>query len=892
MDITLNISYTTKFGEELSVNILNKKITSSHRMTTFDGKVWTCKLKVNIKNEPLEYYYSVVYADGKTLRSEWREQMHRVEISATFKEITLFDRWMDIPKEAHLYSSAFTQCINKRSITQGEKNNFSRAIQLKVRAPQLSKNQRLRLVGEEDVLGAWNPLKALTMYEHNFNEWIAQINTEELFGKKITFKFIITSNDETEEVIWEEGPNRSIEIPNIKEGNLVVLELSPALFSISDIKCAGTLVPVFSLRSKKSFGVGDFGDLKKMIDWVALTGQRVLQILPINDTTSTGTWNDSYPYNPTSVFALHPQYASFESLPKIANPKERKRFESLRQRLNKLEFLDYEKVNNAKNQYLKILFSQEGQNMMASKEFKAFFESNSSWLVPYAQYCFFREKFNTADFSLWTGHKNFKEKDRKILSNPLNPQYKEVAYFYFVQFILYSQMKEVHEYARSKGVILKGDVPIGVNRLSCEVWQKPHYFNIKYQTGAPPDDFATKGQNWGFPTYNWQEMEKDDFLWWRNRLSNMAKFFDAYRIDHVLGFFRIWEIPIDAVDGLLGQFSSSLGLTKTEIEACGLTFKENLFLEPFITDEVLEEVFEDMASQVRDSYLEKIDNLRYRLKKEYATQRKVKQAFHGDVSPSAIKLKEGLYTLISDVLFVRDHRDNSKFHPRISAKSSFIYKSLSESDKALFCEIYNDYFYHRNNHFWYLRAMSKLPRITQSTRMLTCAEDLGMIPECVPWVMNELKMLSLEMQSMPKALGLKFGILSCNPYLSVCMISSHDTPTLRGWWDEDEERTQSYYNSSLHKYGYAPHPLPGWLAKEIIVKHLACPSMLCVIAIQDWMAIDENIRCKDPNIERVNIPANPHHYWRYRMHIPLEDIIENKLFCQTIKSLIQENKRT
>ena len=657
------------------------------------------------------------------------------------------------------------------------------------------------------------------------------------------------------------------------------------------IKLSGTLVPVFSLRSNASFGIGDFGDLKKVIDWIAATNQRVLQVLPINDTTITHTWTDSYPYSCISIFALHPQYADLTLLPKIKDAKKCAEFESLRIQLNAFAQIDYEKVNDAKTKYLHEIYLQEGKKIFDSAEFKKFFVESESWLVPYAQYSFLRDKNSTADFSKWNGHAAWNEADRKALSTSGSKEYKEVEFFYFVQYILNSQMEAVHKYARSKGVILKGDIPIGVNRNGCDVWMEPKYFNLNGQAGAPPDDFSVNGQNWGFPTYNWDEMIKDDCAWWVRRFQNMNKFFDAYRIDHVLGFFRIWEIPVDAVHGLLGQFSPALGMTREEIEAYGLHFNEDQFTRQFISDWILDRVFKEHAGEVKSKYLIHSHDDIWVMKPEYDTQRKVETAFESKSSDSDILIRDGLYSLISNVLFVRDHKDINKFHPRISAQFDFTYEALYDTDKEIFNRIYNDYFYRRNNQFWYREAMKKLPKLVQATRMLVCAEDLGMVPDCVPWVMNELKILSLELQSMPKDSHVRFGHLSRNPYRSVCTISSHDMPTLRQWWDEDNERTQAYYNSMLYRGGAAPHPLPGWLARDIISRHLTSPSILCVLSIQDWLSIDEKLRLADQNAERINIPANPKHYWRYRMHVKIEDLINNIDFKENITELINQSGR-
>lgn len=898
MNILLNITYDTSFGEELVLNLITGReegsiVTTPYRMHTNDGHVWKCDLNLGLETGThIDYYYTVVRGETTVVRSEWVVEPHRLELtSMRGGPFVVYDHWLGIPSDSYLYSSAFTDCIRRRRMSPAPLVNYPVTARVKVRAPQLKGRERLVLVGSDLSLGAWNVADGVTMYEHNYNEWVADIDVTRLAGRTFEFKFVAVDVHDPGDLLWEDGMNRRIDLPDMKENQVVVYELDEAFFPIYDVRCAGTQVPVFSLRSRTSFGVGDFGDLKKMVDWISKTQQRVLQLLPINDTTTTHTWTDSYPYSCISIFALHPQYVDLNALPPIEDEAERQRFEALRQELNALPRIDYERVNNAKTEYLQILYGQEGKKVLASAEFKRFFDEAGIWLVPYAQYCYLREKYGTADFSRWPDHNHFDESERKALSGQRNVAFKNVAFYYYVQFILNTQMSEVHDYARAKGVILKGDIPIGVSRYGCDVWQEPRYFNLNGQAGAPPDDFSVNGQNWGFPTYNWDEMLKDGCRWWVRRFSNMAKFFDAYRIDHVLGFFRIWEIPVNAVHGLLGQFSPALGMTREEIEAYGLHFQEELFTEPFITDWVLDRMFGERADMVRQTYLEPTHDGRYRMKEEYNTQRKVEAAFADKTDQDDLNLRDGLYALISDVLFVRDHKDANKFHPRISVQFDFIYESLYDSDKYLFNKIYNDYYYRRNNQFWYREAMNKLPKIVEATRMLVCAEDLGMVPDCVSWVMNELKILSLELQSMPKDPHVRFGVLARNPYRSVCTISSHDTPTLRQWWDEDWTRTQDFFNNVLQKYGAAPHPLPGWLARDIISRHLLCPSMLCILTIQDWMSIDEGLRLADADAERINVPSNPHHYWRYRMYVNIEDLIEGHDFNQNITDLVKESGR-
>ena len=888
MKIHFILNYSTEFGQDLRLNIFDEKTAepTSYGMNTADGKTWQCDIEMKKAPERADYFYSLDNS-GHEERHEWQTVTHRIELNCKrAKEYTVYDRWIDIPQDSYLYSSAFTDCVNRRHHEEIKPTDYRKTLRLVVRAPQLRKGEHLLVCGEHNHMGNWQPDYAIRMYEHNYNEWVADLDREAFGDRKETeLKFIAT--DDKGNTLWETGFNRKLALPEMKEGEVCIYDMDQAFFEICDTKLAGTLIPVFSLRSKGSFGVGDFGDLKMMIDWIAETNQKVLQILPVNDTTSTHTWTDSYPYSAISIFALHPQFADLRQLPAIKDRKKAEDYEALREELNALKQIDYERVNNAKTEYLRIIFKQEGEEAMKTDGFKEFMKENEHWIAPYAKYCSLRDKYGCVDFAKWKGNEQWNEADRKALLDPKTKEFKEVAFYYYVQFILNNQMRAAHEYAMARGVILKGDIPIGVNRNGCDVWHEPQYFNLNSQAGAPPDGFSINGQNWGFPTYNWQRMIDDGCQWWIRRFQNMSKFFDAYRIDHVLGFFRIWAIPTTCVHGLLGQFAPAIAMTREEIEGYGLHFQEELFTKPFIARWVVDRVFGIHAEEVIGKYLNHEHDDIFSLKPEYDTERKIEAAFAGKDTDTDIWIRDGLYALAADVLFVRDINDSNKFHPRITAQLNFMYEALVDSDKEKFNRIYNDYYYRRNNNFWYSEAMKKLPVLVQATRMLVCAEDLGMVPDCVAWVMDELRILSLELQQMPKDPKVKFGELWKNPYRSVCTLSTHDMPTLRQWWDEDWDRTQIYYSSQLCRGGAAPHPLPGWLAKEIITNQLTCPSMLCILSLQDWFAIDEKLRLPDADAERINIPANPRHYWRYRMHVNIEDLINNKEYNDNIKELVR-----
>jgi 4-alpha-glucanotransferase len=817
MRIVFNLEYQTTFGEELALNILLDGKTEQHKMSTLDGCHWTCELSKSVKTKThIDYFYCVMRGDEQT-RCEWLTEPHRLEFVATKgAHYTVYDHWIDIPEDSFLYSSAFTECVAARKRNMSKETAYAKTVRLKVRAPQLRWNERLAIIGGSETLGNWEALRALTMTEHEDNEWVITLDADTL-PDTIEFKFVSLDEEVDVTPLWETGMNRTMTIPKLEQGEVVVYELPQAFFPVYPWKGAGTVIPIFSLRSEGSFGVGDFGDLQKMIDWCAKTRQRVLQVLPINDTNMTYTWQDSYPYNSISIYALHPQYTDFRQLPQLKDKERKAYYDALQKELNALPQIDYERMNNAKLAYLRELFAQEGSKMMKTEAFKTFFEQNKDWLVPYAAFCHYRDMYGTASFTEWPDHKTFTEKERESMSKTTTKIYKEVAFWYFVQFNLDQQMHAAHAYARKQRVILKGDIPIGISRDGVEAWVEPKYFNLNGQAGAPPDAFSADGQNWGFPTYNWDVMLADGCQWWVRRFRKMAEYFDAYRIDHVLGFFRIWEIPMPHKSGLMGQFSPALGMSIEEIAAYGVEFNEGLFLV--------------------------------------------------------------------------DHKRSDRWHPRIAVQYQEAYTQLSEDQKYHFNQLYNDYFYRRNNQFWYTEAMKKLPKLTQATRMLVCAEDLGMVPDCVPWVMNELRILSLEIQSMPKDPTTRFGHLSRNPYRSVDTISTHDMATLRQWWDEDEERTQSYFNTMLYRGGPAPHPLPDWLAKDIVSRHLTSPSMLCLISFQDWMSIDEKLRLPDANAERINIPANPRHYWRYRMHLTIEQLLAADDLNEEISTLIIQSGR-
>ena len=655
-------------------------------------------------------------------------------------------------------------------------------------------------------------------------------------------------------------------------------------------KGAGTAIPVFSIRSEEDFGVGDFLDMKQMADWCVMTKQNILQILPINDTTMTGTWVDSYPYKANSIFALHPMYLRPYAVGELKDEARKEYYENIRKELNKLDEIDYERVNNAKNEYLREIYAQDGAGTKRRKDYKEFVEKNEYWLLPYAAWSALREQFHTPDNNQWG---EYAEYDEDKVNRYVEENRKEIDYHYFLQYHLDKQLREACDYAHSKGVVLKGDIPIGISRFSVDAWKNPRLFNMDCQAGAPPDDFSVLGQNWGFPTYNWDAMAEDGFSWWKDRFRKMSEYFDLYRIDHILGFFRIWQIPLDAVHGLLGYFNPAMPFSPEELRnSYDFWIDADVQTHPLILEWMLTDFFGNDSEEAKAEFLDRVGGDRYCLKPFVSTQLKVEEVFaQREDNEKNQRFKNALLGIIDDALFIEDPYQKGHYHPRIAAQYTYQYRMLSDYAKWCFNRLYNDFFYHRHNDFWYGKAMWKLPPLLDSTAMLACGEDLGMIPDCVPAVMNQLKILSLEIQRMPKDPKAEFGDTWHYPYYSVCTTSTHDMPGIRGWWEEDHGVAQNFFNHVLHEYGEAPYFAEPWICNKIVELQLKSPSMLCILPLQDWLSIDGGLRRRNPADEQINVPANPRHYWRYRMHLTVEQLKNESAFNSSVTRMIAESDR-
>ena len=874
MKLKFTIQYGTQWGESLHVvvsylSLDGTKKTTNLLMLTDDGTQWSLETSaVESRQHPIEsfsYHYQVEDEDGHVIRREWT-MIPRIYHFDTSKNYVLSDLWRDLPIQYHLYSSAY---ITTKGLARDEQVKpirvplYRKTIIFRVSAPQLLKGQSLAIVGSHPALGDWNAARYLRMEYLGQHDWMLSVNVDAVL-LPLEYKYVVIDDATNSLVAWEEGDNRTTDgllppdVSAVPDGTVLVAYGENLRIKEKTWRVAGVVVPVFSLRSDYSYGVGDFGDLKRLVDWAVLTGMKVIQILPVNDTTVSHSWSDSYPYNIVSAFALHPHYLDLEAFGSLKDKSKMTAYHRQRRELNAVGYSDYEGVDRVKSAFIKDLFEERGKQTLESKEFKLWYDANKDWLEPYA-----------------------------LIASQANQS--GSAGICFVQYCLHLQLKAAADYARSKGIVLKGDIPIGVNFNSVETQTHPKLFNLDSQTGAPPDAFSPNGQNWGFPTYNWNE--KSIFSWWHRRLKWMSQYFDAFRIDHVLGFFRIWEVPGDAIFGVLGHFSPALPLTVSEIEYFGLPFRKDFMTRPFVNDRVIERLFGIHAQFVKENFLMARSYGLYDLKSEFNTQRKVRDYFEGRADENSLWIRDGLYRLISGVLFLEDPRQPNMYHPRIGVYNEPVFDALTNEEKDAFMRLYNNFFYQRHNFFWGGEATRRLTEVFGKTRMLCCAEDLGMLPDCVAPVLDYLRILTLEIQSMPKQNGFEFTHLDGNPYRSVATFSTHDMAPLRLWWEESPERTQRYYVAMLQKQGRAPEHLPAHLAEEIIARHLYCPSMMCMLSLQDWLAMDGELRSKNPREERINVPSDPYNRWKYRMHITIEELLKADKYNSKLRTMITRSKR-
>lgn len=639
----------------------------------------------------------------------------------------------------------------------------------------------------------------------------------------------------------------------------------------------GLSIPVSALRTLESEGIGDFLDLIPFAQFVKKSGATLIQLLPVNDSGL-----QSSPYSSLSAFALHPVYIHLSALP------ESKGFvnqiKDLKKRFDSAERIPYDIIVCEKLALLRAMYDKNKDAIIKSAACKKFIESNT-WLREYAAYSLLKSKNNNAHWQFWPEFVNPSFSDiEKIWADKKNT---EDLYFYvWMQKAAEEQFVLAGTALSEIGVELKGDLPILMNDDSADVWAKRNFFKRDRTAGAPPDMFASLGQNWGFPVYDWDALKEDAYSFWIDRLKQADKFYSAFRIDHVLGFFRIWSLSSHDYSGYLGNFLPSVGISRRDLVALGFDSSRIRWLsEPHIRSSSLYEALygeDNIEAKVKDVEtvaLERIGNEDIFL---------FKKAIRGEKDIDALsivpKAKEFLSSAWRNRVLLECEPDT--FVPTWSYWDTTAFPTLSHVEKnaleALFAHTRSE-----AEFLWEKNGKELIAMMTSATKMLPCAEDLGAVPACVPKVLFELGVLGLRIVRWARnwsQAGEPYIKLSDYPYLSVCTPSCHDTSTLREWWNTEAGKYEFW--NFLGGKGNCPEQYTSETAAFVLGELAKGNSRILMLQLQDALALSPkyyNVKAED---ERINVPGSWNHInWTYRMRVTIEELLDDDDLITRIKNV-------
>lgn len=909
--IYFTTQYYTTSGQSLYVHIIPRSTAEADKGDVEEQRIrlnyttcghWSISVQFDTDTLSLEYYYLVGNDMAQTLRQE-SGGYRCLELDGTNPDtIYCVDQWQaDELDDVSVNIVNFYDALNIQPIEKQDGNKFYSTI-ISVYAPHIPTGKKLYLSGEESILGSWQVEAAIRLYYTGQGFWSTGLNiTLDNIQKPLCFKYFI-ADEHRQGIIWEEGDNRTYVPPPILSKTAQQNHNSRFQYRLSTSgvrvklclpRFAGVAVPLFSLRSYQDFGIGDMGVLKKAIDWARESSLHILQLLPINDTTFYRDWRDSYPYNAISTDAIHPIYIDISALKPLKNNQEQEEFLQAAKQLRCSSELIYPEVLALKERYLRQHYVDYASVTSKHNDYKIFVRNNETWLLPYSIYCVLRDRHPRQTFSTWGKYSQYNKDIVNEFRNKPSLS-KEINYYYYIQYLLHRQLYDLSVYAQQQGVILKGDLPIGVAPHSVEVWTQGELFFTDRSAGAPPDNFAIDGQNWGFPTYNWERMKQDGFIWWRQRFTRLSQYFKAIRIDHILGFFRIWEIPQHQESGLLGHFTPALPEPLDYwLEKLAYPYEGELLTQPVITiAQAIQDLGEYLPKLIAQGLLIPTQENKYLLL-PHGRQRDWRKLDPNQVvgGEQSIAL---LVNYCKETALVADCTNPNVYHPRIAFEQSNLFASWSTVLQNKWLQLSSDYYYHKHNDLWERTAIERLSPLCQHSNILICAEDLGMIPASVPEVLTRLGILSLELERMPKQVT-STGLtqLETLTYQCVCTSSTHDMPPLRAWWESLHTYQQAdYLCAQLPENRLNANNNKADIYTKIITRHLSSPAMLTILPIQDWTSIDSTLHLQEAEEEQINYPEKPQHRWSYRLAYNIEDLLTPETdITKRIKTILQTLNR-
>lgn len=817
MKIYFTCSYSSAYGENLFIRLDYPQMPDGIElpMNYIDQDTWG----VQLERDELPSENRLIYS---------------ITVTSVNVRVLAFQKMIDITKikSEHVYIHvepdlpAFFQMpvgisemlskhiVHKKNETKGP--NFIISLQL----PAINPDHIPCITGSSKKMGKWTGKPILFHLKNNV--WKVKLKTD-MEKAPAEFKIAIYDLNKKEIIAWEKGNNRLTPSLDLQE-ELYVLHAVPDL-PLTLWKAAGINVPLSALKTENTWGCGDFTALKMLGDWCSQVNFKMIQLLPLYDTTATHTASDSYPYAPISAFALHPVLMDVQQLIRRYNIDLSDEMELRIRELNNNQKFHIEEVLTFKIHILRLIYDEVNAAFKDDFAWFTFFDLNRDWLQPYAAFCYLRDVHQTPNTKKWKSLKVYNESQVEEMVSRENLAYEDICFHYFIQYHLHLQLGDAKEHLSKKGIILKGDLPIGVGRNSVDTWMYPHLFHLDKNAGAPPDAFTQLGQNWGFPTYNWDAMKADNYTWFRKRLEHLETYFDAIRIDHIIGLFRMWSIDVKEKDGRLGIFEPAMGFTEKEIQQQISVSIERL-IQPFTENDT-------------------------------------------DV-----------------ILFQR----GDFFHFRINMQQTDSFKNLPYQEQQLLDQLYHFYFNEKQYDLWKNKGQETLDALQQLSKMLWCAEDLGMVPSMVETALQTSNILCLRVERMPVNNDEFFPPFKA-PYLSVVTPSTHDMSPLRQWWQEPEAPIQYYFNFLLQQEGLSPDELDTFTAKLILQHHLQSPAMFAVFLMQDLFSVNEKFKHKNGENERINDPAKADFEWNYRMNVSFETLLKEKSFSKELKKMIKNSGR-
>lgn len=654
-------------------------------------------------------------------------------------------------------------------------------------------------------------------------------------------------------------------------------------FAPLDRYFTGVSIPVAALRTGESCGVGEFADLASLGSWCRDAGLDLIQVLPVND-----TGGNSSPYSAISAFALHPLYLRLQALPgaeKLGSEIGRFRRDSAAREGAARGRFSYRETLAFKLSIVERVFAENRSAILKDPAFTRW-RTDNPWVVPYAVFTALRKDNREAPWTSWPA---LTDADPAQIAAWWDSRPTDCLAPAWVQFQLETQLAAASRALEAMGVYLKGDLPILMSVDSADVWAYRKYFDLGALAGAPPDMFSPDGQNWGFPVYNWDNLGKDDFGWWKERLRQAGKFFHAFRIDHVLGFFRIWRIPRGEITGLLGRFSPSVGLSPHDLQELGFDAGRLLWLSvPHMSGAELKAALGPEAARVADLCLRRVgtEDL-YNIKPEIDSE----SAIHGLAEPPEVKKFLLSWHANRALLAESAGEDPGARFPSWYMDRARGFQSLSEEEKSKLHQLI-DSRRRESEEVWESRGRELLAILRGATDMLVCAEDLGDVPRCVPRVLAELRILGLrivrwsrEYDKAEPGAPAAFIAPKRYPALTVCTPSVHDTSTIRGWWEEDAAERELFFRSLGEKGACPPH-MTADLLEKIVAACCGAGSILCMFQLQDLLDLDEALWAPDPRDGRINVPGTvTGENWTWRMPLSVEALAARTRLSERIRAL-------